>query len=143
MKCFLFVAAALLALASAVPAQAAPVPLTINYTLPTVACSTVNGTPVVPCDNVPLTGANALTAVDVWIAKAPIADTDTSAPTLSLAANVTTGTSTFAASDGDTLYVRLKARTANGSSVFSNQGTKLVTVKVIPNAPIVVTINIG
>lgn len=137
------VLAVCIAFAASVPAQAAPVPVKITYTLPTVACSTVNGAVVFPCDNVPLTGANALTGVDVYISKAPIADDSTMAPTASVAVGTTTYTSNFAASDGDTLYVRMKARTASSSSAFSNAATKLVVVKVAPNAPIIVTIDIG
>lgn len=128
---------------SAVAMAATTVPVKIDFTLPTVACSTVNGAYVVPCDNIPLTGANALTGLDVFISTAPIVDNSTMAPTVSIAAVASTYNSTFQAGDGDTLYIRLKARTAGASSAFSNMLTKDVVVKVVPNSPVIISITVG
>lgn len=132
---------ATLALASV--AMAATAPVAINYTLPVTGCTVVNGSPVVPCDNVPLTGANALTGLDVFISTAPIADNSTMAPTVSIAAVAQTYSSTFQAGDGDTLYIRLKAKTAGASSGFSNVATKTIAVKVVPNSPVIISITVG
>lgn len=136
----LFAAAAVVALAS-IPASAVPVPFKITYTLPTTGCTAINDVPVIPCDNVAL-AANAVTGVDVYVSKAPIADNAAMAPTFTIAAGQTTYTGAFQAGDGDKLYFRLKARTAGGASPFSNAATKDVSVKVVPNSPVIVTIDI-
>lgn len=126
-------AASFLAFAAAVPAQAVTVPLAVSFVMPTTACTTINGVQVNPCDNIPLTGANALTNIDIWLSLAPIPDGFTGPPTLSVPAGATLLNTTFSASSGDTIYVRLKARTSSASSLhFSNQATKTVTVGAVP-----------
>lgn len=141
-------AAALLSFAASIaPAQAAiSVPLAVSFVLPTVACTTINGVPVVPCDNIPLTGANALTNTDIWLSLAPIPNNFAGAPTLSIPAGSTSLTTNFNASNGDTIYVRLKARTSSMSSpAYSNEATKTVTVGAQPGnvTSVVLTINIS
>lgn len=91
--------------------------------------------------NVPLTGSDALTKVQAWVKTAPIADTDTSAPTAELAATATTFTFTTTVPNGSTLYGRFKACTANACSAFSASVSKLVTV-VVPDVPFGVSVTV-
>lgn len=119
----------ILAIVAAVPAQAVQAPLKIDFVLPTTGCTIVNGAPVRPCDNVPLTGPNALTFVDFYISLTPIPDGFAGAPTVSIPAGVSTTNTTFTAVSGDTVYVRVKARNASGlSDGFSAQTSKTVIV---------------
>jgi hypothetical protein len=144
MKRFLtLIAGALVALASTAPAHALNAPLTVSYVLPTVACSIVGGVEVSPCDNVPLTGANALTAVEMIVSTSPIPGTYDGPVTLSVPPSTTSANTTFVASNGDTLYVRVRARTANGVSDWSLEATKLVQVDVKPGKPTSVTITLN
>jgi hypothetical protein len=150
MKRFLsLIAASLLASLACVsaPAQAAvSVPLSVSFVLPTSACTTINGVTVNPCDNIPLTGANALTNTDIWVSLAPIPNNFTGAPTLSIPAGSTSVNTNFSASSGDTIYVRLKARTASASSAsYSNEATKTVTLGAVPGnvTSVTLTINIS
>lgn len=141
-------AAALLSFAASIaPAQAAvSVPLSVSFVLPTTGCTTINGVQVNPCDNIPLTGANALTNTDIWLSLAPIPNGFAGAPTLSIPAGSTSVNTNFSASNGDTIYVRLKARTATASSVaFSTEATKTVTVGAVPGnvTSVILTINIS
>lgn len=135
------VALAALGLAAAA-AQAATVPVNIQYTLPTQACLYVNGVRTAdPCT--PLTGADALTGIKVYFSLSPIVDDSTLAPVATLSPTATTYSSTFTASNGDKVYVRLKAMTASADSVFSGQVFKDVVVKTIPNAPVLISIGIN
>lgn len=111
---------------------------TVSWVLPTAGCTSG----VSPCDNVPLTGISALTAVEVYISTSPIADTSAMTPTLTLAAGATTTTQTLQVSNGATLYARVKAVTAGGKSAFSTQVTKLVAIPAVPGVPTSVTLTI-
>lgn len=140
------VAVALCALAVTVAkAQTVPGSLQLRWTLPTTVC-TVG---VTPCDNKPATGADALTAVHVWISTSPIVPDatvgnglPTAAPTLTLAAGVTTATHTMQVTAGQTLYARIAVRNQYTNSALSTQVTKLITVASTPNVPTNVTIEL-
>lgn len=148
MKRFVSLAAgALVALAalSAPPAYAAvAAPLTLTWTNPTTGCATVNGVVVTPCQSVPLTGADALAAVDVYISTAVIPDDFTGAPTFSVTAPATTSSTTYSLNSGQTMHIRLKARTASGGvSKFTPEVTKTVTAGVEPGVPTSVTVTLN
>lgn len=137
------IAGALVALAATVPAHAVSVPMTISYTLPTVACTVINGVQVNPCDNVPLTGANALTAVEMYVSTSPIPADYAGSVTLSVPASSTSVNTNFTANNGDTIYVRVRAVNQYGPSPWSSQATKSVNVTSTPGVPTNVTITLN
>lgn len=144
MKRFLsLAAAAVVALAAVSPAHAVSAPLTVTYTLPTTACTIINDVQVNPCDNVPLTGANALTAVELMISTSPIAGTYDGPVTLSVTAASGQVNTSFTANSGDTIYVRVRARNQYRASAWSNEATKLVEVETVPGIPTNVTITLN
>lgn len=139
MRILPFIAAFALALVAGLSsAQTVPGTLNLSWTLPTVGCTTG----VSPCDNVPLTGPTALTGIEVYIDTAPISDTYSGAAKVTLSATATTTTYNQSVTNGQTLYVRLKAVNANGKSVFSNQVSKLISLPVLPGTPTNVLITI-
>lgn len=138
MKITQLVLAGLLFLAASANAQAVPGSAKFTWALPTTGC-TVG---VTPCDNAPLTGADALTSIQVFVSTSPIADTSTLTPALTLGGGVTTGTATLNVTNGQTLYGRVKACNAKGCSGFSVQVSKVVKLDVVPNVPTSVTIEI-
>jgi len=110
-------------------AYAATPSVTVNWTAPTTA---VDGTA--------LTGAQAVTSYQVWIATTSIPDTVSTPPT----ATVTTGTTTtqsVTANPGDTIFARVKACNAGGCSVLTAQASKTLPVG-SPNPPTSVTITL-
>ncbi len=121
-----FLLAALLLL----PGLASAANITVSWVLPTQAT-----------DGTPLTGAQALSSVQVFLALAPIADNSTAAPTATLTATATTTNQVITASAGQTIYARIKVCNSGGCSVFSNQASKLVPVAV-PGVPTNVTITL-
>jgi len=147
MKRFLsLLAAAVVAVAAtSTPAQAAvSAPLTLNWANPTTGCATVNGVTLVPCQSVPLTGADALVAVDVYISTAVIPDDFAGAPTFSVVAPATTASTSYSLNSGQTMHIRLKARVASGGvSKFTNEVTKQVTAGVEPGVPTSVTVTLN
>lgn len=134
MKRFLSIIGALAALALAGPALAATVPLTVTYELPTTGCTTVNGTPVDPCDNVPLTGGAALTAIEFVVSTSPIPANFSGSPTHSVGGTNTGMSTTVNVTNGQTVYVRARARNAQGVSVWTNEVSQLFNITVIPNS---------
>ena len=134
----LLAALALLCLGFAAHAQTVTGKLDLSWQLPTTGC-TVG---VTPCDNSPLTGTSALTAVNVYISTSPIPDNSTMAPTLALGPAVTTATHTMQVTNGATLYARVRAINSAGASGFSNQVSKLITLPVTPGVPTSVTITL-
>src|SRR5678815_413258 len=104
-----------LALLFLLPGLASAASITVNWTNPTTAE-----------DGTALTGAQAITAVKVYLSTATIADTSSMAETVSLPAGTSTTTQTFTAAAGQTIFVRVKVCNAAGCSVFSNQASKLV-----------------
>ena len=122
-----------LAFAPQVRAQAVNVPATatITWMLPTTTT-----------DGVPLTGALALTGVEIYISTSPIADDSTLAPTAVLGGNATSTVQTLTVPNGSTLYVRAKAVRGAEKSAFSNQATKLVNVSTVPRPPTSVDIQL-
>lgn len=130
-------AGVVLALAS-MAATAATSAATVNWVLPTTGCTVA----VTPCDNTPLTGAQALTGVDIYASTSVIPDNSVMAPTVSLAAGVTTTTVTLTVLNGDTLHFRLKVRNQFGASDFTTDATKVVTLPVKPGVATSVTITL-
>lgn len=120
----------------------AAVNATLNWNNPTVGCSLSGGQPVSPCDNVPLTGVNALTEIQVFTDTKPITGTtSTSLTPTSLAPGVTTVTVAKTVAAGSTLYFRVRA--CNGApghlacSNLSNEASKVIPagLDVKPGAP--------
>lgn len=138
MKRFAPLLAAVMFTLFATSAPAATGTVNVGWQLPAFAC-TVG---VVPCDNLPLTGANALTGVEVYLSTSPIADDTTAPPTVSLTADQTTATVPLGVNNGDTIYARVRVRNQFGPSDFSAEATKLVTIATKPGMPTSVTITI-
>lgn len=115
-----------LALASlCVPAAAATATATLTWTNPTTSV-----------DGIPLTGANALTGIEVYCDTAPIPDSSTLAPLTTLGVVQTAPvTMTVSAAPSVTLYCRLKAARNTERSAFSNQASKVFTFSTIPGMP--------
>lgn len=90
----------------------------------------------------PLTGGNALTAVQVFASATAIADGSTVQPTATLAATATQWTYSTTEPNGSTLYFRVKACNVGGCSGFSPQATKAVRVN-LPGAPDGVTVAVS
>lgn len=97
--------------------------------------------PTTATDGTPLTGANALTKLQVFAATAPIADTSAAAPTAELSGTATTWTYTTTVPNGSTLYFRVKACNAAACGPFSNEANKLVKI-VIPGAATGLTVTV-
>lgn len=130
MKKYLFL---LLLLPMAGYAQAVPGTANIKWTLPLTG---TNGTP--------LTGTQALTKVQVFVATATIPDGSTMTPTVELGPTVTQASVTLQVTNGSTLYTRVKACNSVGCSGFSNEGSKVVQIPdVPPGVPTSVTITIS
>ncbi len=125
------VALAAILFAMGASAQAVPGSAALSWTLPTTSV-----------DGVALTGTNALTGIEVYIATSPIADTSSAAPTLTLSGSATSATHTMQVTNGATLYARLKAVNASGKSAFSNQVSKVVQLSTTPGVPTSVTITL-
>lgn len=113
-----------------IPGLAGAADVTARWTLPTTA---VDGTA--------LTGAQALTSVQVFLATSAIADNSTATPTATLTATATTTSQTITASPGQTVYVRVKACNQFSCSGFSNQGSVPVPGSA-PGVPTSVTITL-
>jgi predicted phage tail protein len=133
----LLIASVLLCLGFAVNAQTVPGSVDLAWELPTTGCTSG----ISPCDNAPLTGPDALTAINVYISTSPIPDNTAMAPTLALGA-VTTVKHTMQVKDGDTIYARVRAVNSSGPSVFSGQVSKVIKLPVVPGVPTNVTITL-
>lgn len=120
---------ALLALLIAIPVFAAQA-IQIDWTLPTQAV-----------DGSALTGNQALTKVQVWVASATIPLTTSAVPTVELGPGVTSTSQTITIPAGGAAFVRLKACNAGGCSAFTNEVSVPVPVAV-PGLPTTVTIKI-
>lgn len=122
-------------------AQTAPGSITLTWTNPTTGCS--QG--VTPCDNKPLTGADALTGVDVFLVAAaspPAAPPAT--PFVSLSATTTTTTQSLPVRSGDTIYAWVRANNAAFKGMMSNRvASGVVTFPVVPGVPSGVTIQLN
>lgn len=125
---------------AAAPAQTVTVPATLNvsWTLPTQAC--VNAPTC--SQNVPLTGAYALTGIELYVSTSSIADDSTMAASAVFGASSTTATYNATVNNGQTLYVRVKAVNAFGKSPFSSEVSKLITVPARPGVPTSVTVTL-
>lgn len=128
-------------LVSLASAQTVPGTARISWTLPTQGC--VVG--VTPPACAPLTGENALTAINVYIDTQPIPADYAGAPTLTLPGDATQTTHTMQVPNGSTLYVRVRAINPAGASAFSNQASKLIQVDLAPGVPtdVVIELEIG
>jgi hypothetical protein len=92
--------------------------------------------PTTSIDGVPLTGANALTGIEVHWATAPIADTDlTRAAQITLPPTAQTTQQTIQVANGSTLYFRLRSVRGTEKSAFSNQASKLIQLSTVPKPP--------
>jgi len=121
---------ALLLLPIASIAQTANVPVTAILSWNNPTTDTAGG---------PLTGAAALTKVQIFASGAAIADASTILPVQELTATApgvvpNTFTHSTTAANGSTLYFRIKACNIGGCSNFSAQATKVVRVTT-PTAP--------
>jgi len=123
-------------LVSVASAQTVPGTLQISWTNPTHGC--VIGVTPPACS--PLTGENALTAINVYVDTQPIPDDYAGAPTITLTGSATSTTHTMQVANGTTLYVRARAVNEAGASEFSNQASKLIAVDLLPGVPADVTI---
>ncbi len=110
------------------PVLASAAEVTVGWALPTTAT-----------DGTALTGAQALTSVQVFLATSANANMTT--PTATLTATSTTTTQTFSASPGQTIYARVKACNSAGCSAYSAEVAKPVPVTV-PGVPTSVTITL-
>lgn len=118
----------LLAFLTVAEAQSVTGSANVRWVLPTAGCTLT----VTPCDNVPLTGTNAITAVELYVSTSPIPDASSMAPSATLANGATTTNYTTSVPNGSTMYLRLKIRNANGVSAFSTQATKVINVGAVP-----------
>jgi hypothetical protein len=100
--------------------------------------------PTTATDSSPLTGAQAITSYQVWIATSSIASNTAAPPTATITGSATTTTQTVTASPGATIFARVKACNAAGCSDLSAEASKTLPLTV-PNPPtnITVTIAIG
>ena len=111
-------------------AQTSQRQMTLTWVLPTTAI-----------DGSALTGAQALTKIQVFVATATIPDNSTMTPTAELGPGVTSSVQTVTIAPGGTAFVRLKACNAPGCSDFSAQASKVFPPSV-PNVPTTVTITV-
>lgn len=109
--------------------------LTIRWTNPVQACS--DTTPPVCEDLKP----GDLTAINIYIADAPIPDDYAGPPTL-VVGPVTEATHTLTVSHGQKVYVRARALKGNIPSRMSNEDSKTFLLPLIPGAPQEVTIEL-
>jgi len=144
MKRFASLLCSLALAALALPAHASvSVPVVVNWTAPTVGCSTINGVMVNPCDNIPLTGGDAITGYDVYMSTSVIPDNFSGPPTVSVQASANGVQTNFAVNSGQTIHVRVKVKIASGgTSSFSNEATQTVTLGVVPQPPTSVTVQL-
>ena len=146
---FIGIAASLLAtvaMAQTTPPPAFNVPgvVDVSWTLPThTEC--INPADVDPetCARLPLTDALALTALELYVSNAPIADDYAGEPTAVLQPGLVTTQFNGVVPAGSTLYFRLKARNQFARSRFTNEVSKVVPVpNVAPGVPVNVTVEI-
>lgn len=99
---------------------------TISWTLPTLD---TNGQP--------LTGANALTSVQLFISPTSIASGSAMAPSVTLpsAGGTIPPNYTYTGVSGSTIFVRAKACNAAGCSVLSTQASAVLPFPSAPPAP--------
>lgn len=119
-----------LAFAGVAQAQTVPVNTVLNWTLPTTDTG-----------GAALTGALAITKVQVFLSSATIPATAT--PTVELTNAATTTTQNISIANGGTLFARLKVCNVGGCSAFTSEVTKAISVPV-PNPPtnLTVTVNV-
>ena len=121
-----------LTVASLAYAQTVPGSATLTWTNPTTSV-----------DGVPLTGANALTGIEVHWATAPIADTDlTRTAQVTLTGTAQTTQQTIQVTNGSTLYFRVRAVRGTEKSGYSNQASKLIALSTVPGVPTSLTVTI-
>jgi hypothetical protein len=143
MKRFLSLLSGVALALAASAAFAVSAPVKIAYILPTAGCTIVNGTPIVPCDNVALTGTLALTTVDIVLSDTAISANYSGAPTLNVPAESTLVNTNFTIANGGTVHVRVRARNAGSAGAWSNEATLVVNASVQPGVPTSVTIQLN
>lgn len=118
-------------------AQDVPVTVTINWTNPTTT---------EPPASLPLTGAYALTNTDFVVAKSPIPANFAGAPSFSVTPTLTTTNYTLQASNGDTVYVRMRSCNKPAAIVecsgWTNEVSKVIAFSTKPNMPTSVSFTI-
>lgn len=137
----LFVSLAGMAFASLASAQSVTVPaeLTASWTLPTETECLQD--PPAECVRIPLTGAYAVTGVQLFVSASPIPDDSTLEPVAS-SGTVSSMVYNQTVPNGTTLYVRVKAVNAYGASKrFSEQQQKMIQVEATPGAPTNVSVS--
>lgn len=100
-----------------------PVTAAVNWTLPTLAT-----------DGSALTGPQALTKLQLFVAPATIPINVGGSPTVELPPAATSHAYSTTAPNGSTLFFRLRACNAGGCSALSNEATKTIQVAV-PGVP--------
>lgn len=97
--------------------------------------------PTATVDGAPLTGASALTGVQIFVSTSPIADNSTLAPAMTLGTGATASVYGLTVPDGATVYVRAKAVNAAGAGAFSEQASKTIALPArVPGVPTNLTI---
>lgn len=134
----LTLAAAAVTLVAPLAAQAATATLNVSWVLPTQGCID----PPTCSQNVPLTGAYALTGIKLYVSTSPIADTSTMTPSATFGPGVTTASYNATVANGDTLYIRVRAANQYGDSAFSTEVSKVITVPAKPGIPTSVTVTL-
>jgi hypothetical protein len=106
-----------------IPGKAAT--LNVTWALPTTAT-----------DGTPLTGEQALTAIQLYVSSASIPDDSTQPPVATFTGDMVQATYTGAVPNGTKLYARVKAVNKAGASVFSGEVSKLIEIPLAaPNMP--------
>lgn len=100
--------------------------------------------PVNDLNGVPLAGSpNAVTSYNVYLSATPLTATPTGTPTAVVTAPSTTVMSSMQIANGATLYAYVTACNANGCSVLSTPGSKVVSIPaVVPGVPTTVTVTV-
>lgn len=135
---------ALVAVVALPAAAAVSAPLTISYTLPTTGCASLNGVVLSPCQSAPLTGADAVDFVELFLSTSVIPDTPVGAPTATVPATSTSFSTSYSMNSGQTVHIRVRAHILSGGySTLTSEITKTVTSGVQPGWPTNVTVTLN
>lgn len=107
----------------------------------------INPTTTVPPESFPLTGALALTEIQIVVSKNPIDPNYSGVPTIVVSPAPLTTQYILALNNGDTVHVRMRACHKPGGvnlecSDWTNEATKNIVVNTKPDVPSSVTIDI-
>lgn len=112
-------------------AQTVPATANVSWVLPTMAT-----------DGTPLTGAQVLTSVNLYVSTSVIPDIPAGLTPIVLSATASTTTATVNVANNATLHMRVNACNAGGCGALSNEATKAVSVPA-PGVPTSVAITIA